>query len=378
MSLRGGQHAVRLPQQHAVGLGEERVGAGGTQDAHESHRNGAEGHKEQLRQELIPGAARESDEVRLAEDTGDGTSDVRADDEDQHPPGAAPLGLLNAGDSDDGGSDAAGDDGEGNLVFLRRHPDERQTQRPEDDGGGEVSRIHLPVGKRRVKVPERKQQRSEERPGPLASLPDLRRVPDGQGHDALHEREQHANAGKADAGTDKDAGHAKGYTGIRGESHGPWRCQGVFLLMIPIAKSLAGTTPSSGEREGSGSAGSILHRHADARQSSLGSNGDWAQGESCRVRLITYPASSTPAHDGAAGEIRAGERTDYGSLALLYREPSDKRYLQADQNGSWKDVPCFGATIVLNIGDALEFWMAERLRSTVHYVALTLEQEAKT
>ncbi|KAF4493476.1 2OG-Fe(II)oxygenase superfamily [Fusarium agapanthi] len=92
-------------------------------------------------------------------------------------------------------------------------------------------------------------------------------------------------------------------------------------------------------------------------------------GESCRMRLINYPATSTSAHDGAADDIRAGEHTDYGSLTLLYREPSDQGGLQVHQNGSWKDVPCFDDTIVVNIGDALEFWTAGRLRSTLHRVA---------
>ncbi|KLO80591.1 oxidoreductase [Fusarium fujikuroi] len=92
-------------------------------------------------------------------------------------------------------------------------------------------------------------------------------------------------------------------------------------------------------------------------------------GEACRMRLINYPATSTSAHDGAADDIRAGEHTDYGSLTLLYREPSDQGGLQVYQNGTWKDVPCFDDTIVVNIGDALEFWTAGRLRSTVHRVA---------
>lgn len=92
-------------------------------------------------------------------------------------------------------------------------------------------------------------------------------------------------------------------------------------------------------------------------------------GESCRMRLINYPATSTSAHKGAADDIRAGEHTDYGSLTLLYREPSDQGGLQVHQNGTWKDVPCFDDTIVVNIGDALEFWTAGRLRSTVHRVA---------
>jgi isopenicillin N synthase-like dioxygenase len=87
------------------------------------------------------------------------------------------------------------------------------------------------------------------------------------------------------------------------------------------------------------------------------------------MRLINYPATTTSGLSGSANDIRAGEHTDYGSLTLLYREPSDQGGLQVRWGGSWKDVPCFDDAIVVNIGDALEFWTAGRLRSTVHRVA---------
>ncbi|KAK1957252.1 2OG-Fe(II) oxygenase superfamily protein [Colletotrichum sublineola] len=110
----------------------------------------------------------------------------------------------------------------------------------------------------------------------------------------------------------------------------------------------------------------------------LGMSGDFLSrahtGESCRMRLINYPPVSqlvTP-HSPTSKEsedIRAGAHSDYGSLTLLFRQPSDQGGLQVLRDGAWIDVPCLPDAIVVNIGDALEFWTAGRLRSTMHRVA---------
>ena len=100
-------------------------------------------------------------------------------------------------------------------------------------------------------------------------------------------------------------------------------------------------------------------------------------GESFRMRLIKYPAvEMTPPPDGdEMQDIRAGAHSDYGSLTLLFRQPSDQGGLQVLTSGGtnseehWIDVPCLEDAIVVNIGDALEFWTAGKLRSTVHRVA---------
>ncbi|KAK0378201.1 2OG-Fe(II)oxygenase superfamily protein [Colletotrichum paranaense] len=111
-------------------------------------------------------------------------------------------------------------------------------------------------------------------------------------------------------------------------------------------------------------------------------------GECCRMRLINYPpvsevssstTTSSPPDDAPTSnseDIRAGAHSDYGSLTLLFRQPSDQGGLQVLRGGgggnkpsAWADVPCIPNAIVVNIGDALEFWTAGRLRSTVHRVA---------
>ncbi|KAJ0340685.1 hypothetical protein COL154_012394 [Colletotrichum chrysophilum] len=100
-------------------------------------------------------------------------------------------------------------------------------------------------------------------------------------------------------------------------------------------------------------------------------------GESCRMRLINYPPvsqlsfpeSAPPPASPKPDDIRAGAHSDYGSLTLLFRQASDQGGLQVQRHSAWTDVPCLPDAIVVNIGDALEFWTAGRLRSTVHRVA---------
>lgn len=94
------------------------------------------------------------------------------------------------------------------------------------------------------------------------------------------------------------------------------------------------------------------------------------------MRLINYPPVSQLPHPEnekpgpEAEDVRAGAHSDYGSLTLLFRQPSDRGGLQVEgPGGEWADVPCVRDAVVVNIGDALEFWTAGRLRSTVHRVA---------
>lgn len=99
------------------------------------------------------------------------------------------------------------------------------------------------------------------------------------------------------------------------------------------------------------------------------------------MRLLKYPpVEMTPPPESAEADddlqdVRAGAHSDYGSMTLLFRQPSDQGGLQVllpdeEQGGDcWMDVPCLEDAIVVNIGDALEFWTAGRLRSTVHRVA---------
>ncbi|RDW67042.1 hypothetical protein BP5796_09791 [Coleophoma crateriformis] len=111
-------------------------------------------------------------------------------------------------------------------------------------------------------------------------------------------------------------------------------------------------------------------------------------GKCNRLRLIHYPevpftapdspistTEATPQPDTQTNsfdektDIRAGAHSDYGSLTLLFQQATDQGGLQVLQHGGvWRDVPYLEDAIVVNIGDALEFWTSGQLRSTVHRV----------
>lgn len=55
-----------------------------------------------------------------------------------------------------------------------------------------------------------------------------------------------------------------------------------------------------------------------------------------------------------SNEIRAGAHTDYGSITILFQHIVSG--LQVHRNGSWIDVAPRKGCVVINIGDALEFW----------------------
>ncbi|KAL2426053.1 hypothetical protein ABEF95_009375 [Exophiala dermatitidis] len=95
-------------------------------------------------------------------------------------------------------------------------------------------------------------------------------------------------------------------------------------------------------------------------------------GEQNRFRLLHYPpylgSDSGRNPPDIEQSIRAGAHSDYGSITLLFQEPSDEGGLQVWLNGAWVGVPYVENAIVVNIGDALEFWTAGQLRSTIHRV----------
>ncbi|OJD18509.1 hypothetical protein AJ78_01498 [Emergomyces pasteurianus Ep9510] len=95
------------------------------------------------------------------------------------------------------------------------------------------------------------------------------------------------------------------------------------------------------------------------------------KGDESRLRFLHYPSieeggQETP--EANQVDIRAGAHTDYGSITLLFRQPSEKGGLQVLINNEWVDIPCVQDAVVVNIADALEFWTCGRLRSTIHRV----------
>ncbi|CDU23590.1 related to oxidoreductase [Sporisorium scitamineum] len=96
---------------------------------------------------------------------------------------------------------------------------------------------------------------------------------------------------------------------------------------------------------------------------------DSHHGQHDRLRLIHYPPTPVSSDDAATTSIRAGSHSDYGSCTLLFQK--DVGGLQVEMKpGQWVDIPPQKGCIVVNVGDAMEFWSAGLFRSTQHRVVL--------
>ena len=74
------------------------------------------------------------------------------------------------------------------------------------------------------------------------------------------------------------------------------------------------------------------------------------------------------------GQLRGGAHTDFGSLTLVYGQPSIKG-LQVWNGSEWEDVPEAPGTFVVNLGDLMQQWTNDLWRSTLHRVANPVESE---
>ena len=83
--------------------------------------------------------------------------------------------------------------------------------------------------------------------------------------------------------------------------------------------------------------------------------------QSSVVRLIRYPAQKTAP---VAGQLRAGEHTDYGTITFLRGDPVPGGTQIKNRNGEWIDVQTPRYGFVCNIGDTLARWTNDRWIST--------------
>jgi isopenicillin N synthase-like dioxygenase len=84
------------------------------------------------------------------------------------------------------------------------------------------------------------------------------------------------------------------------------------------------------------------------------------------LRALHYPA--TPAST-LPGQQRAGAHTDYGSLTILLPQPGSRGLQIKDPRcGDWIEVTAPPGAFVVNIGDLMARWTADRWVSTLHRV----------
>ncbi|EBA12581.1 isopenicillin N synthase family dioxygenase [Roseobacter sp. CCS2] len=91
------------------------------------------------------------------------------------------------------------------------------------------------------------------------------------------------------------------------------------------------------------------------------------------LRALHYPATVDLLLDK---QQRAGAHTDYGSLTILLPQPGSQG-LQVKQGGDWVDVPAPEGAFVINIGDLMARWTADRWVSTLHRVVAKPDQPAR-
>lgn len=91
------------------------------------------------------------------------------------------------------------------------------------------------------------------------------------------------------------------------------------------------------------------------------------------LRALHYPATLGVPLDK---QQRAGAHTDYGSLTILLPQ-ADRQGLQVWQGGAWVDVPAPDDAFVINIGDLMARWTADRWVSTLHRVVAIPGQPAR-
>lgn len=92
------------------------------------------------------------------------------------------------------------------------------------------------------------------------------------------------------------------------------------------------------------------------------------------LRALHYPATTGAALDR---QQRAGAHTDYGSLTILLPQPGSKGLQIHAPGGTWIDVPAPEGAFVINIGDLMARWTADRWVSTLHRVVAIPDQPTR-
>ncbi len=92
------------------------------------------------------------------------------------------------------------------------------------------------------------------------------------------------------------------------------------------------------------------------------------------LRALHYPAT-----EGApeAGQQRAGTHTDYGSLTILRPQAGSRGLEIMHPTAGWTEVPAEAGAFVINIGDLMARWTADRWVSTLHRVVARPGQPAR-
>jgi isopenicillin N synthase-like dioxygenase len=91
--------------------------------------------------------------------------------------------------------------------------------------------------------------------------------------------------------------------------------------------------------------------------------------------MVYHPRSASD--DAKVQNTWSRAHTDFGSLTLLWSQDVAGLQLKTP-SGEWKYVPPVPNGIICNVGDTLDFWSADYLKSTIHRVVRPPEDQANT
>ncbi|WP_066383945.1 MULTISPECIES: isopenicillin N synthase family oxygenase [unclassified Anabaena] len=91
------------------------------------------------------------------------------------------------------------------------------------------------------------------------------------------------------------------------------------------------------------------------------------------LRLLHYPPLQTSPQ---AGQVRAGEHSDYGSITLLFQDNIGGLEVQTTQ-GEWIAAPVIPGTVLVNTGDLMQRWTNHVFCSTKHRVMIPNDERIK-
>ncbi|XP_071538708.1 uncharacterized protein [Panulirus ornatus] len=88
------------------------------------------------------------------------------------------------------------------------------------------------------------------------------------------------------------------------------------------------------------------------------------------LRLLYYPPVPSSV---VAGATRCGAHTDYGIITLLFQDSIGGLEVR-ERDGSWVSADPMPDTILVNVGDILQFWTSDKFRATEHRVLIPEEE----
>lgn len=88
------------------------------------------------------------------------------------------------------------------------------------------------------------------------------------------------------------------------------------------------------------------------------------------LNLTWYPpmVSGDDIVEPETNQFRIGPHSDFGTITILHREPSDPPLQVQLLDGSWADLPHIPNSLVVNVGDQMAYWSGGRWRSNPHRI----------